>query len=287
MAKRIVVVNDVPPTPEIDEELVEASIPDGDGTVWVTPEMAALWLTRNKNNRPLRKARVNTLARDMAMDAWHYTGEPIKFSEVGRHMDGQHRLEAVVKSGKTVKMMVVVGLEEESQAFMDAGAKRTAADALSFKGERNVYTLAAACRFGIQVTGKRLSGREVISNAEVMAWLEEHPDIRRYVNQSQNHAKHLDLKPSVMAYALWKMHEVDAEDAAVFLKDLVHLRSTGIGDPVYTLLARLRTAKRQREYISPLVELNFITKAWNARRAGIGLRSLRVPVDETEILEFK
>ncbi len=272
------------PTPEfVDQELVAASIPDATGVMWVTPELAALWLQRNSGNRKIKQAMVNQFARDMAMEHWSFTGETIKFSVTGRLIDGQHRLLAVVKSGATIKVLVVVGVPDESQAMMDAGAKRSASDALEFKGEVNTTCLASTVRFAITLERKAVKHKNGISTAEIMEWLAHHPDIRRYVGKAQRNASKVDLRPSVFAYALWRVAAIDEDQAQEFFTDIVEMRSSGTGDPVNTLLQRMRMARRARESVSSAAQLGWIFRAWNARRAGVPLKRLSIPANDFDI----
>src|SRR5438105_4834244 len=68
--------------------------------VKVTPELARQWLESNEDNRRLSDEWVRKLARDMVNDEFPNVGETLKFDEKGRLIDGQHRLRAVVLSGK-------------------------------------------------------------------------------------------------------------------------------------------------------------------------------------------
>jgi hypothetical protein len=271
------------PEVEVDQELVAASIPDETGAYWITPELAGLWLTCNENNRPIRDARVATMARDMSADNWAYTGEAIKFSAKRRLIDGQHRLSAVVRSGATVKMLVVLDLPDESQAYMDAGARRTAGDALTFRGETNSTLLAATIRFAMNFEARATRSRDAISHSEIIEWLTEHPEIRRYVGLTARYSGKIDMKPSVFAFALWKLHAIDEKDATAFLAAIVEMRSLGAGDPIYTLLQRFRTAARQRELVKPSTELAWIFRTWNAMRQRQSLKILKVPGADWEI----
>ena len=63
--------------------------------VYVTPDMAKRWLSKNTGNRPVKKAKVAQYARDMTEGRWEITGEAVKFAQSGRLIDGQNRLHAV------------------------------------------------------------------------------------------------------------------------------------------------------------------------------------------------
>lgn len=285
MVKKKIVVEETPP--EVDLELVAASIPDETGVYWVTPELAALWMTRNDKNRPLRDHRVVTMARDMSHDSWAYTGEAIKFSITGRLIDGQHRLSGIVKSNTTCKMLVVLDLPDESQAYMDAGARRTAGDALNFRGEANATLLAATVRFAINFETKNTGTRDSVSHSAIIEWLTEHPDVRRYVGMTSKYNGKIDMKPSVFAYALYRLFQIDERDATSFLGAIVEMRSLGTGDPIYTLLQRFRSARRNREALPATTELSFIFRTWNAMRARQSLKVLKIPQTAWDVVTPK
>ena len=101
----------------------------------VTPAMAADYLKRNTHNRPLNKKRVDEYAEAMSNDQWHLSHQGIGFSAAGDLIDGQHRLHAVVKSGKTVRMQVTMGLTREAQLVIDTGRARSVAQNVGLMGK--------------------------------------------------------------------------------------------------------------------------------------------------------
>lgn len=77
----------------------------------ITPQWASRILeTRNPVNRNVAEAVVDAYASDMAAGHWLLTHQGLAFNDSGDLIDGQHRLHAVIKSGKTVKMMVTMGI---------------------------------------------------------------------------------------------------------------------------------------------------------------------------------
>lgn len=97
----------------------------------VTPEMAAELLKRNTNNRDQRTTRINRLAQKLIAGRWTVTHQGVAIGADGTLYDGQHRLEAIVKSGVAVWMLVVRGLMPESRADIDSGEKRLTNDSLT------------------------------------------------------------------------------------------------------------------------------------------------------------
>src|ERR1700712_1414339 len=101
----------------------------------VSPSMAEEWLAKTPANRNIRRSAVDAYARDMLAGHWVLNGETVKISTTGHLLDGQHRLNAVVAAAVTVPMIVVSNIPAEVMATVDAGVKRTYADALRLQGE--------------------------------------------------------------------------------------------------------------------------------------------------------
>lgn len=111
-------------------------------SVWieVTPEMARRWLLVNFRNRPMSQEVVAAYARDMAAGRWQPTHQGIAFNDRDQLIDGQHRLSAVQRHGKPVRMMVTLGLpsaiagtEMTTMDCVDRGRPRSVADQLKIQ----------------------------------------------------------------------------------------------------------------------------------------------------------
>lgn len=100
----------------------------------VTPQLAASWLLLNVSNRKLRTNYIRQYIQDILTGNWAMIGCPIKFSAEGQLMDGQHRLTAIVRANKCVKMVVMVGVNPNAFTHIDSGASRTVSDSLFIKG---------------------------------------------------------------------------------------------------------------------------------------------------------
>lgn len=101
----------------------------------ITVEKAQKWLDENNTrNRNLSPKKINLYAEDMLNDRWTLSHQGIAFYQNGELADGQHRLAAVIKSGKTVKMMVTRGLPMKVGADIDRHRARNEADAIRIGG---------------------------------------------------------------------------------------------------------------------------------------------------------
>ncbi len=74
----------------------------------VTPELAASWLDGTEVDRPVQERHVEQLATEMTAGRWQLTHRGIAFDINKKLIDGRHRLLAVIRSGKTVPMLVIV-----------------------------------------------------------------------------------------------------------------------------------------------------------------------------------
>ena len=96
--------------------------------VFVTPELAKTFLSRNEENRRVRNGWVNYLAFTIKNGEWIQTHQGIAFSESGRLLDGQHRLLVIIKANIPVHVMVTHGLDDKAFSAIDNGMKRTNQD---------------------------------------------------------------------------------------------------------------------------------------------------------------
>jgi len=105
-----------------------------------------MWLDTQANNRNLSPKTVTAYARDMKKGAWRFDGTPIRFNRSGNLIDGQHRLSAIIESGKTQKMVVMWNLANETQDVMDSGRSRNIGDTLKLHGYKNWTALGSSAR---------------------------------------------------------------------------------------------------------------------------------------------
>ncbi|MBY0243435.1 MAG: hypothetical protein K2X55_29425 [Burkholderiaceae bacterium] len=98
--------------------------------IMVSPTLAGEFLKMNVvGNRKLRKSLVHRYADAMTRGEWMATPEGIAFSVKGDLIDGQHRLNAVIRSGCTVPMIICREVPDGAFKAMNGGSPWTAADA--------------------------------------------------------------------------------------------------------------------------------------------------------------
>jgi hypothetical protein len=95
----------------------------------VTPDMARDWLAaHNKDNRAKRGWWFEAIASAILRGEWITTHQGIAFSKSGKLIDGQHRLSAIEKTGVSIEMLVVTGIDDAAFGVIDCGIKRTTSD---------------------------------------------------------------------------------------------------------------------------------------------------------------
>lgn len=137
----------------------------------ITPQLAEIYLGKNTHNRNVRKPVVAKYANDMERGFWNFDGAPIRFSDDGTLLDGQHRLHAIIKSNKAIDLLVVRGLKKETQATMDIGSVRQAGHFFQINGVKNANCIASFIRGYIAIkngsstfySDSKLDGSKVIS----------------------------------------------------------------------------------------------------------------------------
>ena len=107
------------PKPKLQAELV-----------YITPKIAADYLTHNTHNRTMKRNAVARYANLMERGLFYATHQGIGFNGDGQLLDGQNRLQACIEADTGFWALVVRGLEREVQGAVDNGVRRTPKDRL-------------------------------------------------------------------------------------------------------------------------------------------------------------
>jgi hypothetical protein len=111
----------------------------------ITPELAKKYLETNlENQRNISHGYLSTLRRQVKLEQWQLTGQPIIFDSNGKLIDGQHRLMALIYENKTVPFLVVRGAPPRSFMVIDTGKSRTKGNILAIKKVPNYNAVAAS-----------------------------------------------------------------------------------------------------------------------------------------------
>lgn len=235
----------------------------------ITPEIAQEWMTHNLHNRPLRERTVSTLVAAIKRGEWVVNGDTIRFDTDGVLIDGQHRLVAVIKSGKSISSYVIRGLPPVVQETIDIGNHRGYHDILALRGETHAVGISSVlvwC-FRIETLQIRTMKRKP-SNGEKDAILARYPQIRESVIKTSNWGKYIPIPKSVMGALHWQLSLIDEEQADFFFNRIADGIALEAGDPILLLRNTLNTWGRGRDRVEDYVKYAFCVFAWNLWRSG-------------------
>ncbi len=128
--------------------------------VTITPKMAADWIDKcNLKNRNCRQGKVNQYALDITEGRWLLTHQAIAFDVSKKIISGQHRLEACVRSGKSIEQFVVLNCLTKERKAVDQTLSRNAKDvaALGNDDPLSARTISTAriMYYGIKLTNPK------------------------------------------------------------------------------------------------------------------------------------
>ncbi len=245
--------------------------------VYVTPEMAELFLKYNTKNRRISNAVNLRYAQAMHAGHWKFNGEPIVFSNQGRLLDGQNRLKAIVRSGMTIPMMIIYGIEEETFRTMDLGSKRTTGQILQILNNKDGNVLAATLRLAyiyLYIDARMMQfGTDSIYNEVLLNLLVRYPQIKDSVNKSRP-ARNLCSR-TIVSFCHFVFSLRSQREADLFISQVVTGENLQSGAPALTLRNFLIQVKGENSKPSSKSIVAVFIKAWNYFRNGKTVKSLK------------
>lgn len=250
----------------------------------VNPHIAEMMLKKNSNNRKLKEATVLLYARQMKEGRWKFQGDPIRFDVNGELIDGQHRLEAIRKSGTSQKIVIIAGLSPEAKDNIDTSRARKANDVLQMNGFTHATNLAAVIRkiiafkngqIGIMTGGASnetgYGDGQIITNATILEFAKKDKTVTQSIEfASVVYKKWPAIPLSYMAFYHYIFSEIDEHDAFDFLTKL----HSGVGinheSPIAILKSKLEQnylAASHKKYPVRIVN-GWVFYIWNKWRKG-------------------
>jgi len=195
-----------------------------DGFPWTTdknaPKIKSAWVeinpafasviisSLNSNNRPVNDKVVDAYATDMENGTWSNNNDAICFSKTYNLLNGQHRLLAVIKSGKTILFHIQFGFDNSDFMYMDSGKKRNGANRLQIGGicSKNASKVSsmATCLYEY-MTDALGTGREAPTNDQhakiAKRWVKEFQESLMW--QKSNLTKPYHMNDASSAFAVF------------------------------------------------------------------------------------
>lgn len=254
----------------------------------VTPEKAAEYLRGNAAGRSLNPNAVNMYARDMAAGRWQLTHQGLAFDEDGVLFDGQHRVNAVVRAGVTVRFWVTRGASRETFGAIDIGRGRSMADRFHIAGhEKDATQLAAVARkVTLWDAGHPWSRRLTPTREEIAQAFDAHPEIADAARFAHTWPGRRTLAPALAGFCWWLFSAVDSDDATYFMEALRTGANLERGDPILALRERLLAdrgtgstarASYAAGYQRQEVMLAMTIIAWNHYRKRSKITKIQLP----------
>lgn len=277
-------------TPEMQYDQLRSLIaapPQGSRILDVTPALAGLVLERlNSLNRKKRPSNIKRFAQAMSGDNWIVTGDSLKFSrKSGTLLDGQNRLAACVRSGKSFRTHIVFGVEDDAFSRIDAGANRTNADVFKIAGITHYSVTAPAVRWLIIMSeaeaGKLPDRGRKVDNQELLDFYNNSAavDTKRLERAAADASKIGRVLPTgLLAAHLYVFASKNDRAALRFAEDLREHKAGG--RVLLRKIDRLRKAHMGR--LNELLIGALIIQAWNVYRSNRKLAAPMLEWDEAK-----
>ncbi len=239
-----------------------------------TVNKAKIALTRNKTNRPKNQENLVFISSEMKRNKWLFTGESVIIASNDDLMNGQHRLESIVITGKEQYFVTVRGVNPKAFSVMDIGKTRSAGDALSIENIVNANSFASIGRHimmynmgGFQRMAKVISNKKLLLSPN---------DIRDFV--LKNHVsltksreygfakENLLLPGNILSVFHYIFKKIDNDAACDFCNKLSDGKELEKTDAIYLLRQELKRDMISQRKMEPLEKMALICKAWNFYR---------------------
>jgi hypothetical protein len=234
--------------------------------MWITPALASEWVAQvGKKQRSKRKHHLQSLKEDLLAGRFRLNGETIIFDWDGFLINGQHRLTAVIETGKPIISVVIRNVPPTSYITLDNAAKRRGSDALQSSGYLNSVSLSAAAVLFRRYERKMLDGMGargnlVLSSIAVEQTVKEHPGLADSVAATFVCYRVCGYH-SAIALCHYILSGIDASAAKDFFYKLETGEELKKGSPILAL----RNRARERDYSNDDLVL-LIFKTWNSWR---------------------
>lgn len=259
----------------------------------ITPISAAKMMAKSDEeafqlgwkNRPLTKKWVESIALEMKRGRWKPNGKSIILSREGVIGDGQHRVNAVIKSGVTIYSHVYRRGNLEDFATWGWVKARTLADAFCSgdewmdNGAAKAGLVSAFVALRDAQAGKFRRARKP-SHTEGWEIWKDNPDLLDSFNFCRSEGV---IKWSHQVYKASKLYAchcmfaraAGSDEADEFIRKLISGTGMSERDPVYILREKLFRLQRQASFLrvqsataGEILQYNYVIYAWNKTREG-------------------
>jgi hypothetical protein len=266
------------------ELLINGLIPDDEvndfkpANLNVNAIVRLLHRTNEVRNRTVALDTVYKYARDMTDDNWLWTGEPIQLDHDGFVRNGQHRLLAVVHSGRTQDFVVVSDIDPRAQLAIDVGRTRTVGNQMHLLKVPSAHHVTAIANVVIRWRVGKMLNTHQTSVLEVERLINEEPSITEALAMTFRVRRTIPKAPqSIMGAVYVEATHVDVEARDAFFELLATGANLATYDPILTLRNKMQNQVSSLVKFRRAGQLWQIVHSWNMWRAGKSVQLLRVP----------
>lgn len=202
----------------------------------LTPEWAAQLKQNQVNQRRLNQSAVRDYTRKIVSGLWRLTYQGIALTTEGKLCDGQHRVEAVLKSGIAIPVVVVYNVPDEIFYNLDQARSRSAADGCHIAGYDRDRLRAGISKIVIQFYQGTVAQVEPCSTPEILRFLDANTEEMEHTLEV---ASGLSQKATVLGAVHFIFAQINRPAADAFIEAF----RTGIvestNNPAYKLRERL------------------------------------------------
>lgn len=165
----------------------------------ISPTKAKAWLSEHYQRigeekfkqRNVSQSVVARYAADMQQGSWLLCPQPIVFDTDGNLLDGQHRLEAVVKSKKSIPFLVSTGWPTSNNGLstmdvIDRGKPRSVAQQMQLHGYHHACAYSSCVQFCARIAWQRTVSLSLPGALYVLEKL----NLRDRIDRIMTHASH-------------------------------------------------------------------------------------------------
>lgn len=205
---------------------------------YIGPTEAQELIDGSPFNRKVTKATVSKYAADMSAGRWWENGQPFITTngDENKLLNGANRCHAIIKSGVTLPIVVVEGVDPRANRTMDIGKPRTLAQMLELEGHHAPTQLADALGWLIGYEkGPRLGAARVYTVLDKFDLFAEHPELESVAMGYTVRVPGKGLLSQGMYACLhYLFRRISPEDAAVFMIQVISGENLKKGDPAFT-----------------------------------------------------
>lgn len=239
----------------------------------VTPEQAAIYLKHRAKNRGISSNKVESYVADIRAGRFQLSHQAIAFDEHGVLFDGQHRLAAIVRAGRSIVLTVARYHVPPAMAVIDSGISRSFKNVLQLNGFPYATEHAAAvtylCYYDDHMLG--FYQRKTYSPQARLAVQDRFPNVVESVKFC-SHPRVRMIPASALAFVhclgarkyQYRDFAGDPATANEFVRQVQD--GNNLDRDVATFVLRetlMRTPRRAKSIMNSRVRLGLVIKAYN------------------------